>query len=192
MHSRAFMCIILSACLWLVSWEHAAAVTLQWDASARATRYRLYYGLRSLDYDTVLETGAATSAVVSGLTPGAIYFFAATALNAAGESGFSNEVQAIIPPGDTIPPTVTITSPAPGGVPRRQTIPITAEASDQGGVVSVSIHVNGTLLCARGQAPYTCPWLVPAPPRRTYTLQAKAADAANNQGVSPLVEVTAE
>jgi hypothetical protein len=189
---RRTVIVLLFGCVWLVFWDHAAAVTLQWNASARATRYRLYYGLRSLDYDTVLETGAATSAVVSGLTPGATYFFAATALNAAGESGFSNEVHAVIPPGDTIPPTVTITSPAPGRVPPRQLIPIIAEASDQGGVVSVSIHVDGMLLCARGQAPYTCPWRVPAPPRRTYSLQAKAIDAANNQGVSPLVEVIAE
>lgn len=187
---RRTVIVLLLGCLWLTG--DAAAITLQWEASARATSYRLYYGLRSLDYDTVLETGAATSAVVSGLTPGATYFFAATALNAAGESGFSNEVQAIIPPGDTIPPTVTITSPAPGAVPRKSAVTITAEASDNVLLNRVEFYINGSLRCADGTAPYSCTWDVPAPPRRTYQLQAKAFDAAGNMGASALVEVIAQ
>ena len=65
--------------LWLLAATAAHPVTLAWDPSAGATGYGLYYGLASRDYDTVLDTGPATRAVVDGLTVGLTYYFAVTA-----------------------------------------------------------------------------------------------------------------
>ena len=65
--------------LWLLAATAAYPVTLAWGPSAGATGYRLYYGLASQDYDTVLDTGPATGAGVDGLTVGLTYYFAATA-----------------------------------------------------------------------------------------------------------------
>jgi chitinase len=177
----------------------AAAVTLRWDPSAGADGYRLYYGERSQAYDTTLEIGSPTQAAVGGLAPGHTYFFAVTAYNTAGESDYSNEVSAVIPepppppPVDTTPPSAAITSPADGTtVPRRGTVTVDVSASDDVGVTQVRVLVNGQQLCVDAQAPYRCTWNVPAPPGRTYRLQAEAFDAAGHQGQSVVVTVTAQ
>jgi hypothetical protein len=60
------------------------------------------------------------------------------------------------------------------------------------GVTTVAFYVDGGLTCATGTAPYTCAWEVPAAARRSYQLQATAADAQNNVGASPHITVTAQ
>ena len=90
--------------LWLLAATAAHPVTLAWDPSAGATGYGLYYGLASRDYDTVLDTGPATRAVVDGLTVGLTYYFAVTAYNAFDESDYSDEVSVVIEAPDPEPP----------------------------------------------------------------------------------------
>jgi hypothetical protein len=75
----------------------AGTVALQWDAPPRQTQgYRVYWGTSSHAYAQALGSGdysATTSYTVSGLQSGQTYFFAVTAVNAAGaESAYSNEV----------------------------------------------------------------------------------------------------
>jgi hypothetical protein len=197
MRSRAFIYAMLGAWLVLSGHGHAGTITLQWNASQGAQSYRLYYGtIDGPPYQTMLETGPSTTASVGGLTDGTRYYFAATASNRVGESVYSNEVSAMPSPEpsqDTIPPVVHLSSPADGAtVPRRSTETIVVEATDNVGVVSVGVSVNADQLWCTGAGPYACTWRVPAPPRRRYTLQAFAMDAAQNQGVSHIVEVTAE
>ena len=77
-----------------------ASVILDWDKSAdpTVTGYNLYYGSSSRDYTNVAPAGAATTAVVSNLTTGATYYFAATTYNLAGlESEYSTEVSYNVP-----------------------------------------------------------------------------------------------
>ena len=76
--------------------------TLLWDAPVNSvTGYRVYYGTSSRSYSQALGSGAfvATSTyVVTGLQSGRTYYFAVTAVDAAGvESGFSNEASKTIP-----------------------------------------------------------------------------------------------
>ncbi len=76
----------------------AASMTLAWDPSAGATSYRLYYGSSSGTYPNSINTGAATSATVTGLTSGQRYYFVVTAVGSTGaESAYSNEVSAVAP-----------------------------------------------------------------------------------------------
>jgi len=92
---------------------------------------------------------------------------------------------------DTAPPTVSITSPVNGAtVPRRSTVTITASASDNDRVTQVEFYVNDQLKCTDLTSPFSCAWRVPNPPGRTYRLQAKAYDPANNVGTSAIVTVT--
>ena len=87
-------------------------------------------------------------------------------------------------------PTVSIASPADGdAVPRNTTITISASASDDLGVVKVEFFVKNDLLCTDLVAPYSCDWSVPSRPRTSYTLQAKAYDAAGNTA-SHTIQVT--
>lgn len=72
--------------------------TLAWDASAPGTvsGYRVYFGTASGAYDQALgagvAVGTASTYTVGSLTPGQTYYFAVTAVDAAGgESPYSNE-----------------------------------------------------------------------------------------------------
>lgn len=88
----------------------AADVHLAWDPpeSGSPIGYKIYYGESSGAYAKSLEVGPVLEVVVTGLTPGKTWWFAATALYPDGESVYSNEVsktiQVLLPPG-----TLTIT-----------------------------------------------------------------------------------
>lgn len=76
------------------------SVTLAWDASLSAgdLEYCLYYGSASRVYSNCVPAGTNLTASVSSLSPGSVYYFAATALDAWGfESEFSAEVSTPIP-----------------------------------------------------------------------------------------------
>ena len=76
----------------------ALTASLSWDASPSdgVTGYRVYVGTASRSYDAPgsgVYVGATTSYKVSGLARGQTYYFAVTAVDAAGnESLYSNEV----------------------------------------------------------------------------------------------------
>ena len=89
------------------------------------------------------------------------------------------------PPPDTVPPTVSITSPSNGATVRpRRPINISIAASDNIGVASVAVSVNGTQVCQLSAAPWVCAWTVPAGRGRSYTIQAVARDAAGNSAAA--------
>ena len=71
-----------------------------WLASAdpNAIGSNLYVGTNSANYPVTLNLGTNTTWIVSGLQPGQVYYFAATAYdNDGGESPFSNEVSYLVP-----------------------------------------------------------------------------------------------
>jgi len=92
-----FCCFFLD--LFAVS-ANAMDVTLRWDSVSTADGYKLYYGTSSgspyvgvagAEGVSPVDVGKVTTFTLSGL-PLEVYFFVVTAYNAAGESGFSNEV----------------------------------------------------------------------------------------------------
>lgn len=89
---------------------------------------------------------------------------------------------ACVPPPDTQAPTVTITSPLGPSVPRNTTIPVNVTASDNVGVDHVQILVNNVQLCVDSSMPYSCQWSVPGKKNASYTITARAYDAAGNFG----------
>jgi hypothetical protein len=94
---------------------------------------------------------------------------------------------------DVTAPAVTISSPANHGqVTAGSTTSITAAATDLTGVSKVQFLVNGASTCTVTAAPYVCSWKVPSGTGKTYSLVAKAFDAANNAGTSPTVSVTSK
>jgi hypothetical protein len=78
----------------------AASVSLEWSPSSdtNVTGYNIYYGTSSGDYSNEVAIGNTLTTTISNLTCGATYYFAATAVDSAGdESDFSNESTFIVP-----------------------------------------------------------------------------------------------
>src|SRR5205085_7771374 len=74
-----------------------AQVTLAWDPNTESdlAGYKVYIGTASGVYTTTIDVGNVTTYTVTGLAPGATYYFVVTAYDTGGlESGFSNEVSA--------------------------------------------------------------------------------------------------
>ncbi|UFS69117.1 Ig-like domain-containing protein [Geomonas sp. RF6] len=175
----------------------AASVILDWDPSTDAdlSGYKVYYqadsaaipfkGTGATQGSAPIDVANTTTATVDGLDPARSYFFAVTAYNSVGtESVYSNIIE--IP--EAVAPIVTISSPlASASV--SGTVPVTASASDNVGVAKVEFYINGALKAAVTAAPYVYSWNTSALPPGSYTLSAKAYDAAGNVGQSAGVAV---
>jgi hypothetical protein len=93
------------------------------------------------------------------------------------------------PPGDTTPPSTSITSPA-GGATLSGTATISANASDNVGVSRVEFYAGSTLLGTDTTAPYSYAWNTTNVANGTYLLTSRAFDAAGNSANSAAVSVT--
>ena len=84
----------------LVGNTFAANLTLSWNPSTSSNirGYRIYYGLASGNYTANVDAGNVTTFQVNSLTDGKKYFFAVKTYNVAKtiESGFSNEISAVV------------------------------------------------------------------------------------------------
>lgn len=91
--------LIVAALLVLLGGSlHAADLALAWDANTEPdiAGYKIYYGKVSGTYDHSVNVGNVVQFTVTGLTNGT-WYFAVTAENTSNlESGFSNEVSAVI------------------------------------------------------------------------------------------------
>lgn len=95
------------------------------------------------------------------------------------------------PTPDRTAPTVSITSPLNGSaVPRGSFVTIQVNATDNVGVTKVEVYVNNSLLCTDTASPYGCGFTASSRKRVSYSIQAKAFDAAGNVGLSSTVKVT--
>ena len=70
----------------------AGDLNVRWNPSAEATGYRLHFGTSPSQYDTSIDVGDATETNLDTLTDCTMWYFAATAYNVAGESGYSTEI----------------------------------------------------------------------------------------------------
>ena len=92
---------------------------------------------------------------------------------------------------DTVAPTVNFTFPTNGNtVPRRTTLAVTADASDNIAVTRVRFYRNGSLMCSRSTAPYTCSMYTASGIGNTVTYKATANDAAGNTSTTSINVIT--
>ena len=78
-------------------------VSLSWSASSGTTSYNVYDSTTSGGPYTKVGTTSNTNSTVTGLTNGVTYYFVVTAVNSAGESGYSNQISAT-PSASLLPP----------------------------------------------------------------------------------------
>jgi hypothetical protein len=105
----SLMLLLVAILSLLVPSAHAAQVTVAWDANADpgVTGYEVHYGTAPGNYTSHVDVGNVTSCVISGLSEGVTYYFAATAYDGSGnESDYSSAV-------NYTPPLAPAPSPAP-------------------------------------------------------------------------------
>ncbi|KAA0890557.1 hypothetical protein ET418_12725 [Oryzomonas rubra] len=176
----------------------ASSIVLQWDADTdpSVTGYKVYYqadsatqpfqGTGATQGAAPLDVQSLTTATITGLDPAHAYYFAVAAYNASGvESSYSNI--ATVP--ELTPPTVSLSSPT-ASTTVSGTVSVNASASDNVGVTKVEFYVNGVLKATDTATPYVYSWNTAGLAPGSYTLQAKAYDAAGNVGQSGVVSVT--
>src|SRR5207248_5819769 len=113
----------------------------------------------------------------------------AVARDAAGNTATSAAVTVTVF-NDTVPPAVSVTAPAAGGV-VSGTVSVTATATDTTGVVGVQFKLDGVSLGAEDTTPpYAVAWNTTTATNASHTLTAVARDAAGNRTTSPAVTVT--
>jgi hypothetical protein len=89
---------------------------------------------------------------------------------------------------DTASPAVAITSPQNNAT-VSSVVTVAATASDNVGVTKVEFYLNDVLQTTDTSSPYTWTWNTQIIPNETYTIKAKAYDAAGNIGQSAEVTV---
>jgi hypothetical protein len=117
----------------------------------------------------------------------------AVARDAAGNSTTSAAVMVTVsnaPPPDTMPPSVSLTAPANGAT-VSNTITVSANASDNVGVVGVQFKLDGANLGTEdSSAPYAISWDTTSASNGSHTLTAVARDAAGNSTTSAGITIT--
>ena len=92
---------------------------------------------------------------------------------------------------DTTPPTVSLTAPANNATVSGSAVTVSANASDDTGVVGVQFKLDGTNLGSEDtSSPYSVTWNASTASNGTHTLTAVARDAAGNSTTSSAITVT--
>ncbi|HKY31067.1 MAG TPA: Ig-like domain-containing protein [Candidatus Polarisedimenticolia bacterium] len=116
----------------------------------------------------------------------------AVARDAAGNTRTSSAVTVTVSNADSTDPTVSLTAPL-AGTTVSGTIPVTAAASDNVGVVGVQFKLDGANLMAEDlSAPYGILWNTTTVPNGPHTLTAVARDAGGNVALAASVALTVD
>lgn len=166
----------------------SSQINLSWTASTdnvAVTGYQVFRG------GNLVAAVASTSYSNIGLVAGTNYVYTVKAIDAAGNtslaSGSANTTTLAL---DTTFPTVAVTGPAANAT-VSGTVLVTANASDNVGVVGVQFLVDGNPLGAEDTtSPYSASWDTTAVTNGAHALSARARDAAGNTTTSALINIT--
>lgn len=188
MKKGLFLLMVVAACLGASAQVFAKDVSLAWDRNQESdiSGYKIYYksgsstgtfdGADATQGKSPLDVKNVTALTLNGLDPAKNYYFQITAYDTAGnESGFSNMVQSY----ESLPPTIAITAPGDKAT-VNGTVGIAANATDNTGVAKVDFLVNNVLAGTATAAPYGYSWDTAKLQSGTYTITARAYDAAGN------------
>jgi regulation of enolase protein 1 (concanavalin A-like superfamily) len=160
------------------------------DPDNGVSQVEFFAGTTLIGTDTTSPYNANWTSVPAGT-----YSLTAVARDAGGLTTTSAARTVTVSPSgqtDTTPPTVSITAPANGAI-VQSTVAITAAASDNVGVASVTFRVDGTAIGSPDTtAPYSVNWNAGAASPGSHVLTAEAADTAGNRRTSASVTVTVQ
>lgn len=158
---------------------------VSWTTNEAADSQVKYGPTTSYGSTTTLNATLVTnhSVTVTGLTASTTYHYQVVSKDAAGNTTTSPDATftTAAPAGDTTPPTISITTPASGATVSGTAITISANASDNVGVVGVQFQVKGSNVGTEDTvAPYSTSWSLAGLANGSYVVTAIARDAAGN------------
>jgi hypothetical protein len=179
----------------LVAQGGVGSASLTWTAATDDTGVTGYNVHRSIVAGAAptlanrIAQVTTTSFVDSGRAEGT-YFYVVTAQDVKGNvSGPSNEATAVVT-ADVTPPSVSVTSPAPGTT-VSGLVTVASDATDDTGVAGVQFRLDGVSLGAEDTlAPFSVAWNTATAPNGAHTLTAVARDGTGNSTESAPVAVT--
>ena len=127
----------------------------------------------------------------SATTTNGSHTLTATARDSAGNTTTSSGVTVTVNNADTTPPTVNMTAPSNGATVNGNLVSLSANASDNVGVLGVQFKVDGVNIIPEDTtSPYLLFWDSNTVTNGSHTITATARDAAGNVGTSSAVSVT--
>jgi lysophospholipase L1-like esterase len=170
----------------------ATQVAVTWTASTDAVGVTGYRVLRD---GILIGTPTATSYTDTTVSASSSYTYTVQAYDAAGNVSASSTGDTVTTPaasGDVSAPTVTLGSPSSGAT-LTGTVAVTGTASDNTGVTSVSILLNGSSVLGFATitgGSWSYSWNTTTTANGTWSLTARAADAAGNLTSTSAISVT--
>jgi hypothetical protein len=169
----------------------SSQIALTWtDNSSNETGFRLERSAGGINWSEFAVVGNVTGFTDTGLTGSTTYQYRARAYNSAGNSSYSNIGTATtgVAVIDTTAPTVSILKPI-GGARVSGTVAISVNASDNVGVSSLKLYIDGRLVSSGNASSLSYSWNARKASVGTHTISSQAADPSNNIG-SKSVSVT--
>jgi glucose/arabinose dehydrogenase len=151
------------------------SLSFSWSASTDDTAVAGYGVYRD---GTLVATASTTTATVNGLACGRSYQLGVDAFDQAGNRSAVAAIAGATSACPNAPPTVQLTAPAAGSKVAGQ-VTVTADASDDTGVIGVQFQLDGNNLRAEDvSAPYSVTWDTSSVADGQHTLAAVARDSA--------------
>ena len=169
----------------------SGTVTVSADASDNVGVVGVQFQLDGANLGSEVTSAPYTISWDSTAVSNGSHSLTAIARDAAGNRGSANPITVTVSnQTDTTPPTVRMTAPANGAT-VSGTVTVSANASDNVGVVGVQFELDGAPLGAEiTSAPYTMSWDSTTASNGGHSLTAIARDAAGNRGTASAVNVT--
>lgn len=170
----------------------ATEISLAWsDNSSDETGFRLERSADGINWtEFAVTAGNIASYIDTGLAASTNYQYRARSYNSAGNSSYSNigtaTTGAVVI--DTTAPTVNILKPIEGAK-VSGTVAISVNASDNVGVSSLKLYIDGKLVSSGNTSSLSYSWNTRKASAGNHTISSKATDPSNNIG-SKSVSVT--
>lgn len=169
----------------------SSQINLAWsDISDNESGFRIDRSLDGVTWSQIASLGSnATSFSNAGLSANTNYSYRVYSYNSLGNSVYSNIASATTGTAviDTTAPIVNISKPLNGTTVSGMKIQISATASDNVGVSSMSCAVDGSVLKTASGSAISCSWTTRKAAKGSHTVTVTAKDAAGNVGTATSV-----
>lgn len=155
------------------------------NVAVEKVEFRINGALLATDTSSPFATTWNAAAATGG-----DYLIEAKAFDSSGNVSLADTIlvfiEEVVVVSDSLPPAVTVLSPANGATLENKTT-VTASAADENGIVEMRVYVDGKLSATQATGSLTWRWNTRKLSRGAHTLRIEASDPAGNVGMDQIV-----